>query len=62
MLAYSSGASEPPAPGGIVTPMSSSRSATGCSPHPPRNVGPDNSGASNDPLRFGMWQDAHSRS
>ena len=62
MLAYASGASVPPAPGGIVTAMSSSRSSTGCSPHPPRNVGPASSGASNDPLRFGMWQAAHSLS
>ena len=46
MLTYSSAASEPPAPGGIVTLMSSSRSATGCAPHPARNVGPASSGAS----------------
>ena len=59
MLAYSSGASEPPAPGGIVTLMISSRSSTSSSLHPPWKVGPTSSGASNDPLRFGMWHAAH---
>ena len=62
MLAYSSGASVPPAPGGMVTLMTSSRSSTSSSLHPPWKVGPTSSGASNDPRRFGMWHAAHSRS